>query len=427
MLTASGILQRCLPELDDALAQHRSDSFDLDPLSALQFPRLSAVHELATDGPLAWRAVLLAALVLDACGESSSRAIVVGRRTVQRLDLGAAVEQRVAGLVGDADLLTAAARRWDALNEESVQQIAVHLESEQQARALYLLSRAEPGAASAEDAERLRALYELVADALAQPELVGREASNEIERRRAEAKRLVVRESVRERIATAPRGFVLLQQPADLARQASLCEPPPTRDEIKAVVEQGADSVVIEVVARDRVGLLAHTTAVFIHHRCSIVDAAVATWGDSVALASYHVHVERLPDERVLERALTSALQTPLEASPAPDVHLEFDNTGSPWHTRCTATARDRPGLLNALTVAFALAGANVHAARVTTDGVNATDHFDLTNGRGGKLDDRMTRHVVEALSHGVQPRQRRFGLRPRRAVRVRLQPAVDQ
>ena len=46
MLTASGVLQRCLPELDDALVQQRPDALDLDPLAALRFERLARVHEL---------------------------------------------------------------------------------------------------------------------------------------------------------------------------------------------------------------------------------------------------------------------------------------------------------------------------------------------------------------------------------------------
>ncbi len=97
--------------------------------------------EQQTEPPYA-NALLLAALVLDACGDESAGAVVVARRTVQRLDLGAEVEQSVAALVGDIDLMRAAVRRHDALSEESVLQIAVHLGSIEQADALYLLSQA---------------------------------------------------------------------------------------------------------------------------------------------------------------------------------------------------------------------------------------------------------------------------------------------
>ncbi len=79
----------------------------------------------------------LAALALDACDDESDVAVVVARRTVQRLDLGARVEQSVAALINDIELLPAAARRSDALAEESVLQIAVHLDSVEQADALH--------------------------------------------------------------------------------------------------------------------------------------------------------------------------------------------------------------------------------------------------------------------------------------------------
>lgn len=409
LLIGTGILQRSLPELDDALARQRADAFELDPLSSLHFPRLVAVHELSVDGPVAWRSVLLAALVLDACGDPSPDSVSVGRQTVQRLGLGNAVEQRVVGLVSDAELLSAAARRWDALTEETVQQIAVHLETEEQARALHLLSRAAPDPASAEDLARLGTLYELISDALAHPEVVGPEASNEIERRRASARSIVMRETVRARITSAPRAFVLSQSPEDLARQASLCEPPPVGDEMKAAVKATADGIQIEIVARDRVGLLAHTTAVFVDFHCTITEASVATWGDGVALATYRAHAHRIPDERVLERELAAAVLLPLTSAPAPHLTLQFDDTGSPWHTRCIATGPDQPGSLHALTVAFATARASVHAAHVTTDGADATDHFDLTDHRGAKLDDRTKQRIVEAVANGTALPKRRF------------------
>src|SRR5207248_2121363 len=140
------------------------------------------------------------------------------------LDLGARVEQSVAMLVNDIDLLRAAARRHDALNEEAVLQIAVHVESVEQADALYLLSRAM-GHSTVHDEDQLRGLHDLVRGALAHPELVGREAGNEVEMRRAQAARFVTARATRERIRTTPRAYVLAHSPEDLARQAGLCEP----------------------------------------------------------------------------------------------------------------------------------------------------------------------------------------------------------
>jgi [protein-PII] uridylyltransferase len=96
---------------------------------------------------------------------------------------------------------------------------------------------------------------------------------------------------------------------------------------------------------------------------------------------------------------------------------VTFDNDGSPWYTTCSARGPDRPGLLHALTAAFAAAGVSVHAARVATDGLNALDTFDLTDRRGAKLDERATSAVSQALIHGAVPSRRRLWSR-RSAVR---------
>ncbi len=418
MLIASGVLQRCLPELDDSLARRRT-GLELDPLATLRLVRLTRVHELLglEDEPDYANAVLLAALALDACDNDASQAVVIARRTVQRLDLGTRVEQSVAELVSDVGLMPAAARRADALSEESVLQIAVHLDSAVQADALYLLSRAIEETSRIET-EQLRALHELVRAALAHPELVGREAGNEVELRRAEAARFVTDLAVKERIRTAPRAYVLSQAPIDLARQAGLCEPPLGRHEVRVEVDESDDTIRIEVAARDRVGLIARTTRVLFEAGCSIQHAAATTWSDGSALTSYHAHATKAPNPHALRDALTDALRDTLVASPAPDVALTFDDASSPWHTRCTAAGLDRPGLLHALTAAFAGAGLNVHSARISTDGAQVVDLFELTDSHGAKLDDRSKARVIELTRQGAITRRRRFSRRDKYTTR---------
>jgi Kef-type K+ transport system membrane component KefB/glycine cleavage system regulatory protein len=428
MLTASGVLQRCLPELDDALAHRRPAAIELDPLATMDLARVSRVHDLLAHEaePAYANAVLLAALALDASEDDPGRAVVVARRTVQRLDLGTRVEQSVAGLVDDVDLMSAAASRSNALSQESVLQIAVHLDSIEQADALYLLSRAVDDRGP-QGPERLRALHELVCSALALPELVGREAGNEVEARRAEAARFVTDMSVKERIRTAPRAYVLAHAPIDLARQAGLCETVHSRQDVQVEVEQEADAVRIEIAARDRVGLLARATRVLFDADCSIQQASATTWDDGIALASYRVLTARVPDPKTLSANLVDLLRAPLVAAPVPDVKLVFDDASSPWHTRCTATAPDRPGLLHALTASFASAGVSVHSARITTDGQRAVDYFELSDGRGDKLDDRGKARVLEITRDGAVTRRRRFGRGDRYMTRVGTKAQLDR
>ncbi len=128
----------------------------------------------------------------------------------------------------------------------------------------------------------------------------------------------------------------------------------------------------------------------------------------------------------MLRTRLTAQLGDPLIASAVPNVDLVFDNASSPWHTRCTATGPDRPGFLHTLTTAFAVAGVSVHSARITTDGSQAVDHFELTDPRGAKLGERAQARILDIALHGAVPRRRRFGRGQKYMVAVRAKPAVD-
>ena len=121
-------------------------ALDLDPFGSLTWARLDAVHrELeALHGRVTIEhreRLELAALILDASGDDDPP-VLLARRVVQRLDLGAAPEQAVAALVADVALLRAAAHRPGSLAEENVLQLAAHLGSSEQARALYVLTLA---------------------------------------------------------------------------------------------------------------------------------------------------------------------------------------------------------------------------------------------------------------------------------------------
>ncbi len=408
LLTSSGVLQRALPELDDAVSLRVRAADEIDPLSGLRFSRLSRVRDelRGADGPVPREALLLAALVLDATEDVPVEPVVIARRTVQRLGLGTPTEQAVATLVVDVNLLSGAARRVDALSEEGVLALAVHLGHAEQARALFLLTRATSSGDDWEQ-ERVDALHELVQDALLHPELTGRAAANEVERRKAAAATRTPERTVRERIMAAPREYVLTQSPDDLVRHAALCEPAPGRNEVRVRVDRDERSYRVEIAARDRIGLMAATTRALADAGCDVTSALAVTWSDSTALSSYGVS-ESPPDGRALETRLRELLRAKLDARPLPQATLTFDDHGSPWHTRCVVRAPDELGLLHVLTVAFASAGVNVHAASITTDGSRAIDTFELTDKNGAKLDEVVKDRLCNVVAHGVRQRGRR-------------------
>jgi Kef-type K+ transport system membrane component KefB len=441
-LETTGVLERTLPELAEAVDRRRSDPFLVDPAQVLRFSLVDRIKELTGSDPMAaevhaamqhpeW--LLLGALILETAGEDSSP-VEVARRIAHRLDLGAAAEQQIALLVGDTDLLRAAARKVDGLEEQRVVPIAIHLDTPERARALYLLTLAL-GDLSPWDRRRLDQLFQVVLQLLEQPDVTGLDARNLLERRRSEAVRIAGdRPHVAERIGLAPRAYLLSQEPVDIARQAAFVEPVPARGEasvaVLPVVAEGngeAPRWRVEVAARDRQGLLATVSGVIADAGLDILDAAVATWGDGAALDTLLVQRAGLtparlsdselaglpsPDPVKLEAAIVTAFDAPLETLPNPDAELRFDDHASPWYTICEVRSPDRRGLLHSLTAAMASAGASVHSARVVTVAGTAVDRFELTDRNERKLDEAAKEAVVAAVRDGVTAKRRRLGRR---------------
>lgn len=439
-LEVSGVLDRALPELAETVRRRQADPFELDPSNLLRWRLVEALRDVAGDDPVAsaehrrlehpeW--LVLAALILETAGHGSSP-VEAARRLVKRLDLGAAAEQEVALLVGESSLLRAAAMRPGGLRGEAVLPIAIHLDRPERARALYLISLAL-GPLAPGERHRLDDLHALVQAALARSELTGRVARNTMERRRAEATRRVGNDSAAaSRVLTAPVGYLLVTEPTDVARQSATLDPPPGRGRVRVAVSPAAGPPrvglpaggwLVEVVSRDRVGLLATVTAVLADAGLDVSEALLATWPDGVALESFRVHAAVPPSSGRLEAALEAVLGKPQAPEPAPGARVTFDDEASPWYTLCEVRAPDRPALLHAVAAAFATAGVDVHTARVTTTGGEAVDRFQVTDRSGSKLDGGLEAAVTDALAgRAVRKRQRgwrrsaaRTGAEPRR------------
>jgi len=412
-LEMTGLLAKALPEVADAVRVRRADPAEVDPSGVLRFDLVDAVHELLGSEELThpeW--LVLAALLVDV-GASVSTA----RRVVKRLDMGAAAEQEVALLVGESDLLRAAAARADGLDEERVIQIASHLDRPERARALYLLSLAL-GDLEPWHRQRLDALEELVEAALVSPALAGRDARNLVEQRRAAAIRVAgAATPAARRLEHAPHAWLLNQEPEVAARLARLLEPPPPRGNVRVeTVALGEDRFRVEVACRDRRGLLASIAGGLARGGLEVLEASVATWPDGATADAFVVSASEAPDPEELRRLLTEARKEPLAAAGSSDAEVSFDDNASPWYTLCSVQVPDRPGLLHSLATAFAASGADVHSARITTDAGTAHDRFELTNGGGSKLGTGAREGITRAVKNGVG----------RTGARRRAKPARD-
>jgi [protein-PII] uridylyltransferase len=293
---------------------------------------------------------------------------------------------------------------------------------------LYLLTLAR-GDLTPWERERLDELHRLVMDLLDQPDVTGLEARNLVERRRAEALRIVGDDKyVADRIAHAPREYLLAQDAAAIARQAALVEPLPGRHDARvSVIPRDSGEWQIEVAARDRPGLLATVSGVIAELGLDILDATVATWPDLAALDSFHVRraglhparfgpeeLEKMPapDPVALEAAIVGAFDEPLEALANPDADIRFDDQSSPWYTLFEVRCPDRRGLLHSLTAGIASAGASVHSAKLVTVNGQAVDRFELTDRNGRKLGDGAKDGVTAAIRGGVSGKRRLLGRR---------------
>jgi len=420
VLEATGVLARALPELAVALTRRRATPRRFEPDQVLRWETTERLRMLVTTDPTAqaeWELlahpewVMLAALVLDMAGDEPSR-VPAARRLVLRLDLGAEAEQEIALIVDSPDLLRGVATRPDGLAEDPIVQTATHLHRPERARSLFLVTLAS-GALDPWERARVVETYRRVLAVLDTWALGGLDARNLVEQRRREAARLVPASfEVHDRVLHAPRAYVLSQSPADIARQSSLLEPVPAKGKVRILVEPLDDRWRIEVACRDRKGVLAAVTGVLAAHDLDVTDAVAATWPDGGALEAFVVRALTLPpDPAALEAAIAAALRGPLEAPALVDAETSFDDASSPWYTRCEVRGPDRPGLLHAITTAFASAGASVHSARVGADGDRVADRFELTDPSGRKLDDARKQVVRRALRTGVTaPRRRRFG-----------------
>lgn len=405
LLDASGVLERALPEVAEAMGHRRADLGDLDPTSALRFPVAERLHEL---GPEDVSHVLTtAALVADVC-DAASDGEACSASLARRL-VAPDVAGRVTTLVADAHLVRAGTRSPDALDRTAVLQLATHLGTLDHAHEAFLLARAIGELAPHHEqalAERLRQVIEV----LEHPEVTGTAAGDLAAARRAAAESIADDEAVSDRLRAASSAYLLSHEPEELARQARLLEPLPRPGTIRVSVSPEAvvDHWKVDVACRDSRGLLARLTDVLAEFGLEVVSADIATWPDGGVLDSFVVRSTQRPAARDLARAMEASAGAPLHLGAAPTLVLDTDNDSLPWHTSVRVTGPDRPGALRAITAAFAAADLVVHSARIDGGANGVNDRFAITDRVGRKLDANGLDEVRSILQHGPSRRHLR-------------------
>jgi UTP:GlnB (protein PII) uridylyltransferase len=226
-----------------------------------------------------------------------------------------------------------------------------------------------------------------------------------LERGRADACALLGDGPGSSRVATALPAYVLAHASSDLARHCEMLDPLPRAGEVRLSVTPTSVARCwhLDLVTRDRPGLLAAFSGVLAATALDVTQAVLTTWPDGAALQAFTVRAATdMPAQGDLQRALSGALGLPLQSDPVPGASVRFDDDASALYTACEVAAPDQPGLLHAIAVAIAAAGGDVHAASVRTHERIAHDHFDLSDRSGQKLDHALQHRIAERLRTGT-------------------------
>jgi Kef-type K+ transport system membrane component KefB len=415
-LMTTGALAAALPELDVAFAERDRDSFTIDPLQAYRLRSMERLRALDLDDPLSDEIrrldriedLLLAGWLADALDETTDPTRTADRVLV-RLAVPADQAAAVREAIDDRELLWSAAHQPRGLTERAVLPLAAHLTTANRARLLYALSALRSDGRERWEHARLRELHDLIQAVLAEATLGSDEAVALDNAHRAAAAELVrgSREAVA-RINSAPRNYVLQQTTAGLARQAAFVDPIPRTGLVKVQMCDGW----IDIAARDQPGLLAATTGALANIGLDVVDAIVATWDDGAALESFRVDDAGRVDPHALTETICRHLAAPQSARALPDASVTFVSSASPWHTVCEVRAPDKPGVLHAIAAAFVSQRVEVLAMNAVKDGDSVIDRFEITDRRGGKLDDDLQQQIRAAIRDGVEAKHGRLGAR---------------
>ncbi len=186
------------------------------------------------------------------------------------------------------------------------------------------------------------------------------------------------------------------------------------------------------VVADDRPGLLARIAAALTANRLEVLSAQVysrktergAEAVDVFSLRDRHEHDHAEHRERAL-RAVRADLRRLLDdgfdpkelvrqylgrpptsqrRTPSVTPEVVFDDRASPQHTVVEVFAKDRPGLLFALSQALSELGLTIALSKINTEGAKAADVFYVSDLQGQKLPPARFAEVREALLRCVDP-----------------------
>ncbi len=356
-----------------------------------------------------------------------------------RLGFGEADTRAIALLIRNHLTMYHVATRRDLDDPSTIEELARVVGSREALRNLYLLTVADitttsPQAMTAWKARMLDELYFLT-DAFLSGE---REERPSV---RAQVASPAVPDAFSQAfLRSMPERYFLATPPATIAAhlevafargaQSFALGLAPTQDPAGGP-EGSGELLELCVVADDRPGLLARIAAALTANRLEVLSAQVysrktergAEAVDVFSLRDRHqadaeqrertlravrADLGRLLDDGLDPRALVQQYlgrpSTGLRRTPSVTPEVVFDDRASPQHTVVEVFAKDRPGLLFALSQALSDLGLTIALSKINTEGAKAADVFYVSDLQGEKLPQARFAEVREALLRCVEP-----------------------
>ena len=385
LLDTIGMMQRALPELAQAMSARASDSTELDPTHALNFPTVEAVVAQASSTSIEGDELVLAAFAHDISQSGAN-----GLNAIRRLGLDLTMMSNIELIVDGASLLRSVVSTEPLnINSRLLSQIATHLKSPrivEQCRQLCI-------ARSDFNDSRYMALVEVVSEVqefLAHPDLVDSTSNSLLEMRVSAALALASNSSVRSRITHAPASYALSHSPEQMVQHAELVEPSPRPGQARVAVHatDKPDIWLINIACRDQTALLARLSSALTSLNLNVLGADITTWGDGAVLDIFTVQSSSPPNHTEVTNAVTNALggrRVKVSGQPLA-LHVVVDNSAHPWHSVLTVTGPDRSGLLRDVTSTLADLKMVIHHAFISTTNDAVENKFEISDRHGRKL-----------------------------------------
>ena len=265
---------------------------------------------------------------------------------------------------------------------------------------LYLATDTALGGASADDTRKMRALSEVDREVDALPTANPQE-------------RAARRSFLAQFIGSMPERYLLANTPKAIVAHAELARTHGASPASVALVpSRHPEAAEICVIARDRPGLLAAITAAIAASRLEVHAAQIHTraveGADVQAVDLFWVRdrgegvsgvARALPKLQRDLAAILAGEASPIElgrqrsagqriekSSPKVKIQVAVDDRASPRHTVIEVVARDRPGLLFAISEALHGLRLSISVAKINTEGTRVADVFYVSEEGGAKV-----------------------------------------